>query len=127
MFHTGCNDVHALGIACRYIIGNEQITASSFYDNHEAFKGRLHNDENWAIELENSTDPWIQLDLLQQTLVTGIITQGSANREEWVTELQIQYGDSKDMLFHILENDASGGPKVSTLKCPYYVHFAHWP
>ena len=99
-------------------IRDGQITASSFYTGQGvlyAWKGRLNNNDYWATASSNPTNPWIQVDLLRSTLVTGIITQGSAHAyEEWVTNLQIQYGDSVDTLRYILEN---GQPKVGTLHC----------
>ena len=99
-------------------ISNDQITASSFYSGQgglEPWKGRLNNDHYWATASENPPEPWIQVDLLQSTMVTGIITQGSASLDyqEWVKELRVQYGDSEDTLVYILED---GQPKVSFLK-----------
>ena len=61
-------------------------------------------------QVQIQQNPWIQVDLLRSTVVTGIITQGSAHApEEWVTNLQIQYGDSVDTLRYILENGQPQG------------------
>ena len=92
-------------------IGNNQITASSFHSSppHQEWEGRLNNDNYWATKKSNSTNPWIQVDMLRLTIVTGIITQGRGFGPQWVTSLQIQYGDSEDTLVYILEN---GNPKV---------------
>ena len=99
-------------------IKDGQINASSFYTDQGglyAWKGRFNNTDYWATSDENPTDPWIQVDLLRDTLVTGIITQGSAHsEEEWITDLQIQYGDSVETLLYILED---GKPKVSIFAC----------
>ena len=103
-------------------ISNEQITASSFWQSWGVFgilwlqpwKGRLDNDANWATAERNTSDPWIQVDLLQPTLVTGIMTQGSAlYKHIWVTYLQVQYGDSIDSLVYITETNQT---KVSTFE-----------
>ena len=93
-------------------ISNGQITASSFFRGLEALEGRLNNNDYWATATAlYATDPWIQVDLLRITIVTGIITQGSGNLfEDRVTHLQIKYGDEEDKLVYILD---SGEPKVS--------------
>ena len=101
-------------------IVDDQITASSFYPGDggfEAWKGRLNNNADfWSPLDQNEKDPWIQVDLLRSTMVTGIITQGSSQAEQgWVTDLQIQYGDSEHKLMYIFEDDQ---PKVSI---PYYL------
>ena len=114
--YTECTETYALGMESGDI-EDDQITASSFfsdYAGYQPWKGRLNNNGFWSTELDVPTDPWIQVDLLQQTLVTGIITQGGLSRhyEDWVTTLQIQYGyKSEDTLMYILEN---GQPKVRT-------------
>ena len=94
-------------------VSDSQITASSFYNGQGglyAWKGRLNNNDYWATSRKQPTDPWIQVDILRYTVVTGIITQGSAHvQQEWVTDLQILYGNSEDLLMYILEN---GQPKV---------------
>ena len=104
-------------------IKNRKITASSFYRdsrygvNLKPENARLHNDEYWAAAKGDLTDPWIQVDLMHTTIVTGIITQGSRDYyeyfDEWITHLQIEYGDSEDSLVYILEN---GQKKVSKKK-----------
>lgn len=85
-------------------ISDSQISASSVSKSSFPWKGRLNNGQDgyWGA-LWNDTDPWIQVDLLNLTTVTGIITQG------YVAHLQIQYGDSGDKLAYISENDK---PKV---------------
>ena len=97
---------------------DDQITASSYYNGSgglQAWKGRLNNDEYWATASRSPTDPWIQVDLLRSTIVTGIITQGGAHDDrEWVQKLQVQYGDSENSLMNISED---GKAKVSIFKC----------
>ena len=88
-------------------INDNQITSSS----GESQEGRLNNNDYWEVEL--GADLWIQVSMSQQTLVTGIITQGGPDTtyEDWVRNLQIQYGDTENTLMYISEN---GQPKVST-------------
>ena len=116
---TGCP--RALGMESGNI-RDDQITASSFHTENgdvlQPWKGRLNNVWGiWATATANPADPWIQVDLLRLTVVTGIITQGRAGPEgsltsQWIKELQIQYGHSEDTLMFISENKI---PKVSTL------------
>ena len=96
-------------------ISNEQITSSSYYSSEggfQAWKGRLNYNKCWGAATENPSDPWIQVDLLRWTIVHGIITQGSYGQDEWVTNLQVQYGEAEDALIYILE---SGNTKVRFL------------
>ena len=106
-------------------IGDSQITSSSIYTTtfsrtYDAWKGRLNNDMYWSTKLKQPSNPWIQVDLLQQTIITGIITQGGRSilHKDWVTALQIQYGESEDTLENILEN---GRIKVKSFM--FHAHF----
>ena len=70
----------ALGMESRTIKDN-QITASSEFENYSPKEARLNNDKYWAPS--DSNDPWIRVDLLTTTVVNGIIIQGSStNRGE---------------------------------------------
>ena len=105
-------------------VSDDQITASSFFAGQgglNAWKGRLNNADYWATSSGSPADPWIQVDLSRDIDVKGIITQGSAHvYMEWVTELQIQYGDSEDSLEYILENNQ---PKVAFSS--FFPHFSN--
>ena len=100
------------------IIRDDQITASSYLirenEDYTAKRGRLNESPYyWSTATEHSNDSWIQVDMLQQTIVKGIITQGGiTNTPQWITELQVQYGKSEDTLIYIHDN---GNPRVSTL------------
>ena len=112
----GASEAHALGMESGDI-KNNQLTASSFYSRQlRAREGRLNNDNNWSTKTENPRNPWIQVDLLRSTIVTGIITQGSTydGHDEWVTHLRIQFRDSENTWMYILE---SGQRKVRTFTC----------
>ena len=105
-------------------IRDDQITGSSFHVNQrksimrKPFEGRLNNINglHWATETKDPKEPWIQVNMSQQTVVKGIITQGSLLVKQWVTELQIQYGGSEDTMTYINEN---GKPLVSTFTSVY--------
>ncbi|XP_072043428.1 lactadherin-like [Amphiura filiformis] len=100
------------------VILNEHITASDYYTGpvgpggllpHEA---RLNNDKYWITNSTHPVDPWIQVafDAYEDTVtITGIRTQGSTLSEwgEWVTKLQIQYGDTEDSLAYIMDGSAA--------------------
>ena len=96
-------------------INDSQINASSFHIGLNPWKGRLNNDHYWATSVNNPPHPWIQVDLLRSTVVTGIITQGGSSLD-WVESLQIQFGDSEDTLMYILED---GKAKVSISHFPH--------
>ena len=104
---ANCSTPYALGMESRGI-NDSQITALSFYAGWEAFKGRLNNDRGWA---SADINPWIQVDMMQPTVVTGIITQGGPVFGGWINTLWIQYGDTQDMLQYISDDSE---PKVST-------------
>ncbi|XP_078363899.1 EGF-like repeat and discoidin I-like domain-containing protein 3 [Oculina patagonica] len=83
------------------VILDSQITASSVYDaNHAAHQARLHFKESGKIEggwstLVKDNNQWLQVDLLQLTMVTGIATQGrnSSKHSQWVTKYKLQYSE----------------------------------
>ncbi len=82
------------------LISNEKISASSQCDtNHAASQGRLHfkgsksKAGSWTART-NDANQWLQVDLgSQQTRVTGVATQGSSNRDQWVIKYKLQYSN----------------------------------
>ena len=119
-----------LGMESRSI-HNEQITASSYYDKalpgtYPPSDGRLTNDDGyWATAEKNpSNQQWIQIDFLDSTMTgndvifTGIQTQGSGYQpfitDCWVTELQVQTGNTTEGLQFIYE-EGTRFPKVNPL------------
>ena len=104
-------------------IRDDQITASSYYHDQEPWKGRLNNYRHWATALQNAVDPWIQVNLTQQFVVTGVTIQGSAafvSAQAWITHLKVQYGESDTMLKYISQN---GSHKVSFPSCCLFIYF----
>ena len=87
-------------------ITDEQITASSEHNSevnavHSAKHGRLHFQEiknraagAWVAK-EGDDNPWLQIDLRDQYIVTRVATQGrnSSSFQQWVTRYKLQYGD----------------------------------
>ncbi|XP_019635900.1 PREDICTED: uncharacterized protein LOC109478676 [Branchiostoma belcheri] len=79
-----------------------QITASSAYEYYQPHYGRLHNrptnndttgvfaQGNWKAEITDANQ-WLQVGFLEETIVTGVILQGSANEEAWVQTYYLTY------------------------------------
>ncbi|XP_072051539.1 EGF-like repeat and discoidin I-like domain-containing protein 3 [Amphiura filiformis] len=103
-----CSVPGPLGMENRFIIQDEQITASD-YDSgpgNAPEEGRLNNrDLFWATSVGNPTDPWIQVDFQENVIITGIQTQGSSSSSwnDWVKRLQVQSGDSEESLTYIAD------------------------
>ncbi|XP_067028180.1 nidogen-like isoform X4 [Acropora muricata] len=81
----------ALGMQT-FIIKNEQISASSAWNNNRqqygSSRARLHLDTwppGWRAE-KNDLSPWLQIDLVQVHIVTAVATQGYGDEKEreWV-------------------------------------------
>ena len=94
-------------------IVNSQITASSYHsgflDTYHPHKARLNSDDYWETATENPSNPWIQIDFLDSVELHGIQTQGITNPfyNEWVSELQVQTGDSDNSLVFIEDGDGN--------------------
>lgn len=75
-----------------FIIKNEQISASSAWNNNRqqygSSRARLHLDTwppGWRAQ-KNDLSPWLQIDLVQVHIVTALATQGYGDEKEreWV-------------------------------------------
>ena len=42
------------------------------------------------VALESDNQPWLQISLYRQTLITGIIVQGREDEDQWVTSYKVQ-------------------------------------
>ncbi|KAL9958858.1 hypothetical protein ACROYT_G035929 [Oculina patagonica] len=86
-----CQD--ALGMASGKITDG-QVTASSEYSSHYAAKnGRLQIGTAWSADT-NDANQWMQIDLgVDYPTVTRVVTQGSSEFSEWVTEYKLQYSN----------------------------------
>ena len=73
------------------------MTASSQVDKfHGPSRARLRIKSQGRLKgawtaLHNKHNQWLKVDLGQATLVTGIETQGSADKAEWVTAYYVYY------------------------------------
>ena len=116
-------------------IVNSQITASSHNDgtlnNYKPHLARLNNEDRdyWETAEPDPSNPWIQVDFLNNVELYGIQTQGFyypgdlffPKVREWVTMLQVQTGDSEDSLTFI--EDTNGNPKVTITECYIVIDF----
>ncbi|XP_077988665.1 protocadherin Fat 4-like [Glandiceps talaboti] len=80
-------------------ITDAQLTASSFYDsNHTPQRARLYQPSEgsfagaWATAV-NDNNQWIKVDLGRQREITGFVTQGREDADQWVTQYKISYSD----------------------------------
>ena len=72
-----CHSYAPLGLASDKI-PDSSLTASSHYKKYPPFKARLHcgADCAWYAEPWDHSQPWLQVDLGNVSLVSGIATQG---------------------------------------------------
>ncbi|KAM6984695.1 C-type mannose receptor 2-like [Aplochiton taeniatus] len=68
---------------------DEQLTASSSMSAMGPSLGRLNSDSCWMPT--NPSNSWIQVDLGQVRKVTGVVIQGCAQADYWVTRFKVQY------------------------------------
>ncbi|XP_033639823.1 uncharacterized protein LOC117300206 [Asterias rubens] len=102
---------------CNIAIGMESmqipdalISASSFEDtDHAAHKARLHLPAvSWTAESTDTT-PWLKVDLLRLTDVTGVAIQGSGQSNQgWVTKFTISFLDESDGETEVVYTESSG-------------------
>ena len=84
-------------------ITDDQITASSYYDDYKPSAGRFNNQNGqWTADYKDET-PWIQVKFSYAVTITAIQTQGGHKGGWRVKELQIQTGDSEDSLSYIID------------------------
>ncbi len=71
------------------------ITASSEYRvGLAATMARLRvSSDSWTAANNDPPNEWIQVNLQQQTLVSGVITQGRPNFDQWVTDYTVEHSD----------------------------------
>ncbi len=76
---------------------DDQITASSEYNrNHSARLSKLNSEHkyaNWSAKKCDDSQ-WIQLDLLQKSMIFEVALQGRFNREQWITRYDLLVSDN---------------------------------
>ncbi|XP_028398876.1 lactadherin-like [Dendronephthya gigantea] len=81
-------------------ISDFQIKASTNWsDTYPARKARLKGPGAWRAKYEN--DPWIEVDLRRNEIISVIATQGQSGSNEWVKIFTVSYSsDGKNFDFH---------------------------
>ena len=102
-------------------ITDDQITSSSHWEDDARWKaseGRLNNPTQFWSKGDDDDTPWIQVAFSSPVTITAIQTQGAnddgedGDGEVWVTELEMQTGDSVTTLEYIMDGP---NPEVSTV------------
>ncbi|VDD79184.1 unnamed protein product [Mesocestoides corti] len=101
----------------RYLgIKNDQITASSWFSSQtRPFYGRLHISDEGAgawVARNNDDKQWIQVDLLNRTVITSVATQGRQGAREWVQDYYIYYSDMDVPVQWTVVKDSLGEPQL---------------
>ncbi|XP_072042887.1 lactadherin-like [Amphiura filiformis] len=93
-----------------YEIADNKISASSFDgDDRVPQYGRLNNELPWTSNSNDNT-PWIQVDLGQQVIATGVFTQGhqsESGHKYCVEEFKVKTGLTEASLFYLHDNDGT--------------------
>ncbi|PAA60041.1 hypothetical protein BOX15_Mlig001539g1 [Macrostomum lignano] len=116
-----------LGMTDRYngIPDSNIIASSRLNEQSKAYYGRLHFSDGFLffrnregagswIAGDQNTDQWLQVDLGERKVVTGVATQGRKGGREWVTEYFVQYADDNDGKNWLYYRDEYGSPYLFT-------------
>ncbi|CAH1794014.1 unnamed protein product [Owenia fusiformis] len=86
-----------------YHVDDANIAASGTFDpSMGTNRSRLDTPQTetlrggWAAEYGDDVNQWIQVDLGDVMLVNGVITQGSASLNQWVTSYKLFYGKTEE-------------------------------
>ena len=84
-------------LACQEPLGvksgnvtSDQFTASSFNGSFKAANAILHQRGAW-VPATNDQHQWLQIDLLRQVFVSGVVLQGRPDIEAWITTYHVEY------------------------------------
>ncbi|KAL6107595.1 rs1 [Pungitius sinensis] len=100
-------------------VASDQISCSSqdqyvgWYSSWTPSKARLNNQGFGCAWLSkfNDVHQWIQIDLREVAVVSGILTQGRCDADEWITKYSIQYR-TVEALNWIYYKDQTGNNRV---------------
>uniref|UniRef100_A0A8D0ASZ0 Retinoschisin 1 n=1 Tax=Sander lucioperca TaxID=283035 RepID=A0A8D0ASZ0_SANLU len=115
---TECPYHRALGFESGSVT-SEQISCSNqdqymgWYSSWMPSNARLNNQGFGCAWLSKFNDPhqWIQIDLMEVGVVSGILTQGRCDADEWITKYSIQYR-TVETLNWIYYKDQTGNNRV---------------
>lgn len=103
-------------------IADGQITASSFYSYHHAPQaGRLRYKHlsqpriaGW-VAYHGDLNPWLQIDLGLQYIVTRVATQGRRAYPQWVTRYSLNYSDDGSIFQSYVDQQGQRKVKKSSI------------
>ncbi|XP_022083727.1 retinoschisin-like isoform X2 [Acanthaster planci] len=72
-------------------IPDANISASSMYGGWPPQAARLNGDSAWSTATMNGSNQWIEVDLGERTVVSGVITQGDPGGDWWMTKYKVSY------------------------------------
>ncbi|XP_038053555.1 lactadherin-like [Patiria miniata] len=107
---TGCSSPRPLGMEDG-TIPDDRITASSCFNSayFPASAARLNNNNRW-LSAYGDTNPWVEVDLVQSTVLSGVITQGSGYGS-YIKQYKVAYKKQPSSDYEHLK-DANGNIKV---------------
>ncbi|CAL8252196.1 unnamed protein product [Merluccius merluccius] len=100
-------------VASVQISSSNQAQYTGWYSSWVPHKARLNNQGFGCAWLSKYNDQhqWLQIDLQEVAVVSGVLTQGRCDADEWVTKYSVQYR-SVDTLNWIYYKDQSGNNRV---------------
>ncbi|XP_078355885.1 uncharacterized protein LOC144640668 [Oculina patagonica] len=102
----------SLGMEDGGVSGGQISASSELSPNHAAVQGRLNflksgvKEGAWTAG-SNDGNQWLQIYLGNQTLITGVATQGRSGACHWVTKYNLQYSDYGENFAYYTEQDRS--------------------
>ncbi|CAK8677456.1 unnamed protein product [Clavelina lepadiformis] len=95
-----------LGVKSGKVKDADMTSSSAHSSAYAAHQGRLDSSTVWHVsESHNKRGAWIQVDMKTPTTLTGVVTQGRHNNNQWVTRYKMSFGSSLDEL-EFIKNDA---------------------
>ncbi|CAH1243309.1 RS1 [Branchiostoma lanceolatum] len=87
-------------------VKDKDILASSEGRGQQARCARLNNSDCWRPDSNTSrTQQFLEVDLGEETVVTGVVTQGNPDDNEWVEKYKVAYRKDKDSHWEYCKNN----------------------
>lgn len=86
---------------------------SGWFSSWTASKARLNNQGfgcAWLAKFQDNTQ-WLQIDLKEVKVVSGILTQGRCDADEWITKYSVQYRTNESLNW-VYYKDQTGNNRV---------------
>ena len=68
------------------------------------------------VALDSDNQPWLQISLYRQTLITGVIVQGREDEDQWITFYKVQISLDGTLWNFVPGTDISGKPTEKEVK-----------